>query len=129
MTKIKTGDWARSCNARSGREKETFSRRTVKRIPLKVRHSQAIKACCDMYRVLTNAYCPDEFPGHYDSIQQSHQAIDPTTDFYVPDDPKLPHHTRIDKSNLLLIGPTGVGKTYILEYVLCPWCSFPSLLY
>lgn len=57
----------------------------------------------------------DEFPGHYESVQQSHQATDPPADFYIPEDPNLPHHTRIDKSNLLLIGPTGVGKTYILE--------------
>lgn len=72
-------------------------------------------ACCDMSFILTSAYRPDEFPGHYESVQQSNQAIDPLADFYVPEDPNLPHHTRIDKSNLLLIGPTGVGKTYILE--------------
>lgn len=29
----------------------------------------------------------------------------------------LPEHVKIDKSNLLLLGPTGVGKTYILECV------------
>ncbi|ROW12912.1 hypothetical protein VPNG_04747 [Cytospora leucostoma] len=57
----------------------------------------------------------DDFPGQYEIIQQSHQAIDNTADFYVPEDSNLPHHTRIDKSNMLLIGPTGVGKTYILE--------------
>ncbi|PKS12245.1 hypothetical protein jhhlp_001545 [Lomentospora prolificans] len=27
----------------------------------------------------------------------------------------MPEHVKIDKSNLLLLGPTGVGKTYILE--------------
>jgi ATP-dependent Clp protease ATP-binding subunit ClpX len=65
---------------------------------------------------------PDEFPGHYESIHQSHQATDADAaakaalEFYIPEDPTIPHHTRIDKSNLLLIGPTGVGKTYILEY-------------
>ncbi|KAK7723696.1 ATP-binding protein [Diaporthe eres] len=63
----------------------------------------------------------DEFPGHYESIHQSHQVTDAdaaanaAADFYIPEDPTIPHHTRIDKSNLLLIGPTGVGKTYILE--------------
>lgn len=38
----------------------------------------------------------------------------------------MPDHVKIDKSNLLLVGPTGVGKTYILEsvmsffyYILC----------
>ncbi|SPQ27440.1 090e1e70-ab4f-49fd-9a42-a50519227366 [Thermothielavioides terrestris] len=36
-------------------------------------------------------------------------------DFYIPEDASTPEHVKIDKSNLLLIGPTGVGKTYILE--------------
>ncbi|KAL1900849.1 ATP-binding protein [Ceratocystis pirilliformis] len=31
------------------------------------------------------------------------------------ENPNMPDHINIDKSNLLLIGPTGVGKTYILE--------------
>ncbi|KAL1854864.1 ATP-binding protein [Diaporthe australafricana] len=59
----------------------------------------------------------DEFPGHYESIQQSHRTTDAAAaaEFYIPEDPTIPHRTRIDKSNLLLIGPTGVGKTYILE--------------
>lgn len=72
----------------------------------------------------TDGRYPDEFPGHYESIHQSHHvtdagaAADAAVEFYIPEDPTIPHHTRIDKSNLLLIGPTGVGKTYILEYVL-----------
>lgn len=37
------------------------------------------------------------------------------------EDKGIPEHVKIDKSNILLIGPTGVGKTYILEQV-------PSLL-
>jgi ATP-dependent Clp protease ATP-binding subunit ClpX len=35
--------------------------------------------------------------------------------FYITEDVAIPEHVKIDKSNLLLIGPTGVGKTYILE--------------
>ena len=31
------------------------------------------------------------------------------------EDKGVPEHVKIDKSNILLIGPTGVGKTYILE--------------
>lgn len=31
------------------------------------------------------------------------------------EDKGIPEHVKIDKSNILLIGPTGVGKTYILE--------------
>lgn len=37
-------------------------------------------------------------------------------DYYAaPEDFSPTEHVKIDKSNLLLIGPTGVGKTYILE--------------
>ena len=66
-------------------------------------------------------YSPeDEFPGHQESVRATHQVPDkpyepPQDDFYVPEDFSAPEHVRIDKSNLLLIGPTGVGKTYILE--------------
>jgi ATP-dependent Clp protease ATP-binding subunit ClpX len=58
----------------------------------------------------------DDFPGHNDSVKgvgPSHQV--PIDNFYIPDDNSGPQHVKIDKSNLLLIGPTGVGKTYILE--------------
>lgn len=65
-----------------------------------------------------NSYVPDDFPGHHENIQQSQQQTNLTTEFYIPEDPNVPHQTRLDKSNLLLIGPTGVGKTYILEFVL-----------
>ncbi|KAI1734887.1 P-loop containing nucleoside triphosphate hydrolase protein [Xylaria scruposa] len=61
----------------------------------------------------------DEYPGHHESIQHMHQAwVRPeqsVAEYYIPED--LTHQTpvKIDKSNILLIGPTGVGKTYILE--------------
>ncbi|KAI2617471.1 P-loop containing nucleoside triphosphate hydrolase protein [Hypoxylon sp. NC1633] len=60
----------------------------------------------------------DEFPGHNDSIQNMHQAWqhgEQRVDFYIPEDESRTPSVKIDKSNLLLIGPTGVGKTYILE--------------
>ncbi|KAK4239253.1 P-loop containing nucleoside triphosphate hydrolase protein [Achaetomium macrosporum] len=60
----------------------------------------------------------DEFPGHYESVRDpiSDSLLDPPADdFYIPEDFSVPEHVKIDKSNLLLIGPTGVGKTYILE--------------
>ncbi|KAK3315193.1 P-loop containing nucleoside triphosphate hydrolase protein [Apodospora peruviana] len=62
----------------------------------------------------------DEFPGHSDSVQGSHglpeEPFDsPSDTFYVQEDANVPRRVRIDKSNILLIGPTGVGKTYILE--------------
>lgn len=60
---------------------------------------------------------PDSIPAYEtpSSVEQ---------DLIVPEDPSVPEHVKIDKSNLLLIGPTGVGKTYILEWV-CPSISPP----
>ncbi|KAK4100987.1 P-loop containing nucleoside triphosphate hydrolase protein [Parathielavia hyrcaniae] len=62
----------------------------------------------------------DEFPGHQESVRSAFHIPEslyepPVDDFYVPEDFSLPDHVKIDKSNMLLIGPTGVGKTYILE--------------
>ncbi|KAI1076538.1 ATP-dependent Clp protease [Whalleya microplaca] len=60
----------------------------------------------------------DEFPGHHETIQhmdQMWQRAKKPDDFYIPEDTNRPLPVKIDKSNLLLIGPTGVGKTYILE--------------
>ena len=71
----------------------------------------------ELWRADTEAV--DEFPGHHDSVQHMHhswQREDKEVDFYIPeDDSRPPPPVKIDKSNLLLIGPTGVGKTYILE--------------
>ncbi|KAK3946283.1 P-loop containing nucleoside triphosphate hydrolase protein [Diplogelasinospora grovesii] len=62
----------------------------------------------------------DEFPGHNESARGLHQApensyTEPSDDFYIHEDSNVPQHVKIDKSNILLLGPTGVGKTYILE--------------
>ena len=68
------------------------------------------------WRYLEDRYREDESPGHQEGGQSPQQRrSNPTDHFYVAHDPSLPQHVRIDKSNLLLIGPTGVGKTYILE--------------
>ncbi|KXJ89635.1 P-loop containing nucleoside triphosphate hydrolase protein, partial [Microdochium bolleyi] len=69
------------------------------------------------YRYDADDYPQDEFPGHNDSIQAMHQAWQSTQedDFYIVEDETYTPPVKIDKSNLLLIGPTGVGKTYILE--------------
>lgn len=48
-------------------------------------------------------------------MHQSWQRNEKEVDFYIPEDESRPPPVKIDKSNLLLIGPTGVGKTYILE--------------
>ncbi|EWG52679.1 ATP-dependent Clp protease ATP-binding subunit ClpX [Fusarium verticillioides 7600] len=61
----------------------------------------------------------DEFPGHNESVRALHDNHefddDPMDHLYVAEDITAPDHVKIDKSNLLLVGPTGVGKTYILE--------------
>ncbi|KAI4867199.1 P-loop containing nucleoside triphosphate hydrolase protein [Hypoxylon rubiginosum] len=70
------------------------------------------------YRHRADDVFEDEFPGHNDSIQNMHQAWqrgEQKVDFYIPEDASRTPAVKIDKSNLLLIGPTGVGKTYILE--------------
>ncbi|KAI1388500.1 P-loop containing nucleoside triphosphate hydrolase protein [Hypoxylon trugodes] len=69
-------------------------------------------------RYRADDFSEDEFPGHNDSIQDMHQSwqhIEQKVDFYIPEDTSRIPPVKIDKSNLLLIGPTGVGKTYILE--------------
>ncbi|KAK1506120.1 ATP-dependent Clp protease [Colletotrichum tamarilloi] len=60
----------------------------------------------------------DEFPGHAESTQHLDEGYESSTGFdgsYLAEEPATPPPVKIDKSNLLLIGPTGVGKTYILE--------------
>ena len=62
----------------------------------------------------------DEFPGHTESVRELYESDKyetPSLDhLYIPEDQSANEPVKIDKSNLLLIGPTGVGKTYILEY-------------
>lgn len=60
----------------------------------------------------------DEFPGHAESVQHMDEGYTSPTGFdgsYLVEEPTTPPQVKIDKSNILLIGPTGVGKTYILE--------------
>ncbi|KAK8148146.1 hypothetical protein G3M48_000308 [Beauveria asiatica] len=61
----------------------------------------------------------DEFPGHTESVRELYESDKyeaPSLDhLYIPEDQASNDPVKIDKSNLLLIGPTGVGKTYILE--------------
>lgn len=63
----------------------------------------------------------DEFPGHAESVRELYESDKYDTSsldhLYIPEDKSAQEPVKIDKSNLLLIGPTGVGKTYILEYV------------
>lgn len=62
----------------------------------------------------------DAFVTHNDFTQHIHQPwqqqkSEQTVEFYIPEDADRQPAVKIDKSNILLIGPTGVGKTYILE--------------
>ncbi|KAF3025703.1 hypothetical protein E8E14_014151 [Neopestalotiopsis sp. 37M] len=61
----------------------------------------------------------DEFPGHNESVNDRAHKVwqhrEEEDDFYIPEDPSRPPPVKIDKSNLLLLGPTGVGKTFIVE--------------
>jgi ATP-dependent Clp protease ATP-binding subunit ClpX len=58
----------------------------------------------------------DEFPGHVETVDLNSSIKPPDSEPELgsrplEDDPK----TIIEKSNLLLLGPSGVGKTYILS--------------
>ncbi|KAL2160322.1 hypothetical protein VTH06DRAFT_1495 [Thermothelomyces fergusii] len=62
----------------------------------------------------------DEYPGHPEAVRGAYPVPDSpfepfADDFSISEDVSPPDRVTIDKSNLLLIGPTGVGKTYILE--------------
>lgn len=71
------------------------------------------------HRQPTDEFVQDEFPGHQESLRHLHETNeleeDPFESLYQTEDPSVPEPVKIDKSNMLLIGPTGVGKTYILE--------------
>lgn len=71
----------------------------------------------------------DGYSTHYESIRPLHEDRALDEDYmnrpYITDDRSSPGHVKINKSNLLLIGPTGVGKTYILEFVPTPCCTLP----
>ncbi|KAI5457255.1 P-loop containing nucleoside triphosphate hydrolase protein [Mariannaea sp. PMI_226] len=73
---------------------------------------------CNPVRFATDQL-QDEFPGHNESVRHISENQDFEEDvidhLYQPEDPSAPQPVKIDKSNILLIGPTGVGKTYILE--------------
>ncbi|KAK0673450.1 P-loop containing nucleoside triphosphate hydrolase protein [Cercophora samala] len=87
------------------------------------RHSDRSAYAPKSWRQQTNIryVAEDEFPGHHESVRATHNEVledpfePPSDNFYIQEDLTVPNHVKIDKSNLLLIGPTGVGKTYILE--------------
>lgn len=56
-----------------------------------------------------------DFPGHHESAQGLHEQDPSFVEEFLRDDARDSRHVTIQKSNLLCIGPTGVGKTYIVE--------------
>lgn len=64
-------------------------------------------------------YYVDDFNEPDSTASDDHPAVDSnlfeSLAGIAPEDKGIPEHVKIDKSNILLIGPTGVGKTYILE--------------
>lgn len=82
-----------------------------------------VEGALPYYHPLRRSYAADEvyedeFPGHNESVRDAHkvwQHREQEDDFYIPEDPSRPPPVKIDKSNLLLLGPTGVGKTFIVE--------------
>ncbi|KAL5091173.1 hypothetical protein Trisim1_003487 [Trichoderma cf. simile WF8] len=60
----------------------------------------------------------DEVPGQSSSARQASELASEASfnaPIFKPEEPAVAEHIKIDKSNILVIGPTGVGKTYILE--------------
>lgn len=54
----------------------------------------------------------DEYPGHVESVDLNRSFV-PEEEEEVGSKPlEDPETSTIDKSNLLLLGPSGVGKTY-----------------
>ncbi|KAJ4307056.1 ATP-binding protein [Collariella sp. IMI 366227] len=77
-----------------------------------VGQDRAKKTICS---VIFNHYQGLRRRQHHELQDQRLRGEAPEAKFYIPEDFTAPEHVKIDKSNLLLIGPTGVGKTYILE--------------
>lgn len=61
----------------------------------------------------------DEYPGHVESVDLNSARSQPSESEpelgSVPLEDAISPHTTIEKSNLLLLGPSGVGKTYIIQ--------------
>ncbi|KAK1968990.1 ATP-dependent Clp protease [Colletotrichum sublineola] len=105
------------------REKAERQRYARNRDILEKRDTHPVQGQRDRYSAFQrfpadDEWPPDEFPGHAEATQHLEEGYGSSTGFdgsYLSDEPPTPPQVKIDKSNLLLIGPTGVGKTYILE--------------
>lgn len=84
------------------------------------------------HELSADSRCGDVYPGRHDFTQHMPQAWEHseqnTVEFHTPEDIDHEPPVKIDKSNILLIGPTGVGKTYILEYAeALPSSNYPAV--
>ncbi|KAG7115859.1 ATP-dependent clpX-like chaperone [Verticillium longisporum] len=69
-------------------------------------------------RRLADSRAQDDYPGHFESVEHLSDQPDPRApadDLNIAEEPTGPLNVKIDKSNLLVMGNTGTGKTYILE--------------
>uniref|UniRef100_A0A0D2YC95 Clp ATPase C-terminal domain-containing protein n=1 Tax=Fusarium oxysporum (strain Fo5176) TaxID=660025 RepID=A0A0D2YC95_FUSOF len=78
----------------------------------------------------------DEFPGHNESVRALHDNHefddDPMDHLYVAEDITVPDHVKIDKSNLLLVGPTELrtlSKKINVPFSICDCNSFTQAGY
>ncbi|KAM0328467.1 hypothetical protein ACHAQA_004874 [Verticillium albo-atrum] len=65
-----------------------------------------------------DSHAQDDYPGHFESVEHFNEDREPRTpvdDLNIAEEPSGPLSVKIDKSNLLVMGNTGTGKTYILE--------------
>ncbi|KAL2755819.1 hypothetical protein ACRALDRAFT_1064186 [Sodiomyces alcalophilus JCM 7366] len=60
----------------------------------------------------------DDFPGHVEAtehLREGYVPPPPPDDLAISTEAEGPRRVKVDKSNILVLGPTGTGKTYILE--------------
>ncbi|TDZ34658.1 ATP-dependent clpX-like chaperone [Colletotrichum spinosum] len=97
---------------RYARDRDLHDRRDAHPVQGQRSHSAFVRHRAD------DDWPKDEFPGHTESAQHLDEGHSSSSGFdgsYLVEESTTPPPVKIDKSNLLLIGPTGVGKTYILE--------------
>lgn len=60
----------------------------------------------------------DDYPGHLETtehLRENYVPPPPPDDLAISAEAEGPRRVKVDKSNILVLGPTGTGKTYILE--------------
>jgi ATP-dependent Clp protease ATP-binding subunit ClpX len=106
----------REIRRREAEEEEKERQRERRETAERERRSHPVESTSPSPSHDTYSYSPDEYPGHIQTVD-----LNATRRVYIPE-PELGSKplddstsTVIEKSNLLLLGPSGVGKTYILQ--------------